>query len=243
MTEGRPNGYYTYALGEVVLVMIGILLALQVDNRNEERKEKIQERKVLQNLYQEIEANLAIIERVSGNKERVLKACSRILEHTGPDGHWNSPMDFDSLLSYALVSGFKFFPETGVMSDFLNSGKVTLLESDSLRHLITSLPHDIILIQDEEDVYRNELHTYFLPFVGKYYPTRNIGHHLDLFNLDYPTGKSLFDSQPELLLHKPEFESMLTTQFLWFTFSLNFYRDLESKYQTILELIDKELGK
>jgi len=32
LSEGKANGYYKYALGELFLVMVGILLALQVDN-------------------------------------------------------------------------------------------------------------------------------------------------------------------------------------------------------------------
>jgi hypothetical protein len=88
----------------------------------------------------------------------------------------------------------------------------------------------------------NELHTYFLPFVGKHYPTRNIATHLDLFKLDYSTGYSKFDSKPEQLLKNPEFESMLNTQYIWFTISLGFYEDLELKYIAILNLIEDELA-
>jgi len=36
--DGKFTQYITYALGEVLLVMIGILLALQVNNWNEQRK-------------------------------------------------------------------------------------------------------------------------------------------------------------------------------------------------------------
>lgn len=242
ISDQISSGYYKYALGEVLLVMVGILLALQVDNWNEERKEKKLEEQILINLHAEVKANVQIIERVIVSKKKVLNACRRILEQTGPDNFWQSSMEFDSLLAWAIVSGFKYFPETGVMSDFINSGKVSLLENDSLRKLITSLPHDILLIQDEESVYRNELHTYFLPFVGKHYPTRIIAPRLHQFQLDYSTGSSRFNAQPEQLLNNMEFESMLNTQYIWFTIALSFYDDLKSKYRIILELIETELA-
>ena len=47
LSEGKIGNYLKYALGEILLVMIGILLALQVNNWNEDRKKKIKE----QNLY------------------------------------------------------------------------------------------------------------------------------------------------------------------------------------------------
>ena len=39
--DNKPLKYMRYAVGEIVLVMIGILLALQVNNWNEVRKSKI----------------------------------------------------------------------------------------------------------------------------------------------------------------------------------------------------------
>jgi hypothetical protein len=39
ISENDSTGYYKYALGELFLVTVGILLALQVDNWNEERKD------------------------------------------------------------------------------------------------------------------------------------------------------------------------------------------------------------
>ena len=50
--------YILYAIGEILLVMIGILLALQVNNWNEERKAKIEEREVLSNLRNALTSDL-----------------------------------------------------------------------------------------------------------------------------------------------------------------------------------------
>jgi len=56
-SEGKTLGpaaptfrYLKYALGEIVLVVIGILLALQINNWNEERKDRIKENKVMARL-------------------------------------------------------------------------------------------------------------------------------------------------------------------------------------------------
>ena len=39
LMENKTRKYFKYAIGEIVLVMIGILLALQINNWNEKRKE------------------------------------------------------------------------------------------------------------------------------------------------------------------------------------------------------------
>jgi len=45
--ENKTGKYFKYAIGEIVLVVIGILIALSINNWNEARKEKIQEIKIL----------------------------------------------------------------------------------------------------------------------------------------------------------------------------------------------------
>ena len=61
--------YLRYAVGEIVLVMIGILLALQVNNRNEDRKEKSERDYVIHELVAEYQVNLVILRRcVEKNK-------------------------------------------------------------------------------------------------------------------------------------------------------------------------------
>ena len=42
--------YFKYAIGEILLVVIGILIALQINNWNEERKNKVVEKQLLENL-------------------------------------------------------------------------------------------------------------------------------------------------------------------------------------------------
>lgn len=61
-TESRqPTGvagrYFLYAIGEVTLVVIGILIALQINNWNEYKKDRVTERKVLQEIYENIALN------------------------------------------------------------------------------------------------------------------------------------------------------------------------------------------
>ena len=53
--------YLLYAIGEIALVVIGILIALQINNWNEWRKDRIQEKTLLQRLSDNLERNIATI--------------------------------------------------------------------------------------------------------------------------------------------------------------------------------------
>jgi hypothetical protein len=54
LIEGKTAHYLKYAIGEIVLVVIGILIALQINNWNEQRKERIQEIRQLKNIQEDI---------------------------------------------------------------------------------------------------------------------------------------------------------------------------------------------
>jgi hypothetical protein len=56
--SGQAKRYILYSVGEILLVMIGILLALQVNNWNEQRKDRLKERVVLSQLKEDYQANL-----------------------------------------------------------------------------------------------------------------------------------------------------------------------------------------
>ena len=55
LSKGKTSKYFKYAIGEIVLVVIGILIALQINNWNEERKLKMNERDVIASLIEDLE--------------------------------------------------------------------------------------------------------------------------------------------------------------------------------------------
>mgnify|MGYP000005817841 CR=1 FL=1 len=59
LSEGKTGKYFKYAVGEIILVVIGILIALQINNWNEQRKARIYEKE----LYSRIIMNLQLDEK------------------------------------------------------------------------------------------------------------------------------------------------------------------------------------
>ncbi|MBO3118022.1 hypothetical protein J4050_14790 [Winogradskyella sp. DF17] len=54
METGKTTKYFKYAIGEIILVVIGILIALGINNWNENRKSKLVEKDVLNNIYENL---------------------------------------------------------------------------------------------------------------------------------------------------------------------------------------------
>lgn len=90
-------------------------------------------------------------------------------------------------------------------------------------------------------MYRFDLHNYFLPYIAKIYPTKNMSSYINVRGLNYDLGPPRIEFDPESLLRDLEFESLVNTQQIWIRISIAKYKGLENKYQKILDLIDYEL--
>lgn len=54
LTENKMSKYFFYAIGEIVLVVIGILIALQINNWNADQKTATEEISILNNLLESL---------------------------------------------------------------------------------------------------------------------------------------------------------------------------------------------
>ena len=80
LSEGKTGKYFKYAIGEIVLVMIGILLALQVSNWNQDRKDSISERKILNNIHRDFIQNKASFDKLKVINYKNLATLDSIVE-------------------------------------------------------------------------------------------------------------------------------------------------------------------
>ncbi|MDH3697645.1 MAG: DUF6090 family protein [Flavobacteriaceae bacterium] len=121
--------YLKYAIGEILLVMIGILLALQVNNWNENQKLKDQELKALKELQADLEQSL---EDIVGDKrifERSMSSNQIILDQM----ERSSPYQDSLNPHFAILFPFSTFSINSTTFDNITRSGVNLISNDSLR--------------------------------------------------------------------------------------------------------------
>ena len=69
--DNKPMKYMRYAIGEIVLVVVGILIALSINNWNEDRKGRINQVKFLNNLRNEIQLDTLVIGELTLDYNRI----------------------------------------------------------------------------------------------------------------------------------------------------------------------------
>ena len=83
--DNRPVQYMRYAVGEIVLVVIGILIALQINNWNENRINNIEEKTILKALLTEISENQLILAKDLKSHANVLRLVKELSDYISPE--------------------------------------------------------------------------------------------------------------------------------------------------------------
>ena len=142
---------------------------------------------------------------------------------------------------YFTVSGWIYVADSGVLNEIINSGKLSIIEDVKIKNLIASLPQQISQIIEEDRLYRDDLHQYFLPFVSKNYKLRNITEYRELYKFSKSDlGKSRFQKSNKKLINDLEFENILTIQSIWIKFSIEMCENLQIKFSKIQNLIESK---
>jgi len=134
----RNANYLKYAIGEIILVVIGILIALQINTWNEGRKNNAKEQQILIQLKDEYNANLLQLEQKITHRKRIIKAANKILEHID----FPSNVNADSLNSQLsiMIGNPTFKP---IQNNLINSGDILLIKNEKLNQLLTSWPSSV----------------------------------------------------------------------------------------------------
>ena len=134
----RTTQYLRYAIGEIILVMIGILLALQVNNWNENRKDKIIEQEYLNRLQLDIgkdHATLLFSKELADERIHQVEILSNAVQH--PDSLFTNTSEI--IESIEKVTWLSYLPLSKIVfNELQTSGNMTLIESKALREKLAT---------------------------------------------------------------------------------------------------------
>ena len=131
MEKNKTGKYFKYAFGEIVLVVIGILIALSINNWNENRKNKLTESEYYCKLLADFELdrqNIAVLYEESEHKIEISKRLLLELNNKNKDKSYLLNNYLQGLRTNAFV------PSKVAMTDIVSSGKLNLLTNDSLKN-------------------------------------------------------------------------------------------------------------
>lgn len=240
LAQNKVTRYVAYAIGEIILVVMGILIALQVNNWNEERKNHTAEQRILIALLQEFESNLEILNQTIVLNETIISGCVSLGEFTGPSLGKIDELELSDLMIRVFKFDARFAPNQGTMDEIVNTGRLSVLSDPELRKAITSWQSELELLKNQENYVaetRDIAHDFFMK-------KGNFRRHLDIIdeNLSEVTH-SKFPENDFKFLENQEFESQLYLLYVTSkNLNLNYYFPLKIKIQAILEQLKEDIN-
>jgi len=222
LPAGRFSKYLLYGIGEIVLVVIGILIALAINNKNELRKTKQFEYQILNDIKSSMEGNFFQLDMcLEANAESVASAdiILKFLEDNLPH-HDSLAVHFSRSLEWCTPS----FQNAGYES--LKTYGINLITNDTIRENLNIYDSGWmeILGQRQEDFFYNTAS----PVLAELFETVVMRGEMKPFDV-------------EQLRNSKKFISILKTSRAYREDQRYWYEEWEESLENLNELIDREL--
>ena len=242
METGKTGKYFKYAIGEILLVMIGILLALQVNTWNEERKDRNREQTILYSLQQDFTTNISNVNNAFNLFSEAYESSIVLLEIVKDKGPID-PEEVEQLLGVIINKTSSLDIITGSLDELLSTGTFNLIKDEELRKQLSYWSFYITDTEDDIVIYRNYLFDFFIPSLTNKSLLRNLEdpeffeNNLGLSKI----SKSNFKLNYNTSLRTIEFENELYNNTLNYKYALNSYKVFGNYLTHTLKLIDANI--
>jgi len=239
LSEGKTGKYLKYAVGEIILVVIGILIALQINNWNEQRKVKNTQEKYLTLLKEEATNNLNSVVNTKKNLINLHLKQNKLLKLINTNTVTEEKLT--KVLFDVILNTHTFRYENSVLSELKNSGNLKNILNAGIREDLISIEPIVNSVRYQE----GQVH-------GAYHESFNyIKRHGSLKTLLQKTESEEsigIDKLPESdksnlnVLYENEFENILIHYTgLTNTLATKQYPNLENHLEKLIDKINKEL--
>lgn len=230
MEKNKVTTYLLYAIGEIVLVVIGILIAVSLNNWNNEKNARAREMVILNNLNEEFSANLKDLETNTLRLDSLTFSLQRMLEvmHQGPQDL--SVPEFEILLEKTFFTPY-WASSSVVLDELKNSGGFSQLSDLKLRDMLFEWELNLSRLSEMKSGY-DEYAVQYIYYLTDHGSVRN----LDAIGGTIEGLQKSSIAQNELsLLRDPKFENRVDNFYFLAKGLLRNYRQTAERMKVIIE--------
>ena len=241
--DNKFSKYFLYAAGEIVLVVIGILIALAINNNNEEHKTRTKELNYLSGIKSDINLNLTELKTYISTRETSVSSAETVLEFFNnkkeviPD-----EFNFNSL---NVQIWYPFKKNDNTYQELINSGNLAIISNDSIKEILINSQLGYKQIFFLETHMQYDFENYIYPI---YFSTTDL--ESDILNYTFQVSNGADGVKTEL--SKEKIDLLLKNQTFKNGFVLSIfnnkkliieYKNMIRMTEKLINLIDSELIK
>ncbi len=139
ISQNNFSKYLLYALGEIILVVIGILIAISLNNANQNKIEQAVLNEKLIKLRQEIYQDSLLFIHIKSFNEQINKNIDQALQKLHPTIAYADYLDFIQLFQKNELRFRVFISKANTYNELVNSGDFSKIKAKQLKEKITVL--------------------------------------------------------------------------------------------------------
>ncbi len=241
--ENNMGKYFKYAIGEILLVVIGILIALQINNWNEDRKQRIKEVHYLENIKTDLNLNIEEIDQYIDKRTEQIASAQWILEHF--EGRPLTDLNRFNRETINIYTWQKFFQSDNTFQELRNSGNLAIISNDSIKDGLLDLDNMYKKLKYEEEHFRYDAEVLLYE---PSYKVLDLNENVKRYTYDLTKGQAGQDIE----LPRKNFEDMLNDMMqkngfvmavYEFTVMNQMLEGMKLKSEEIISLIESEISK
>ncbi len=227
----RNTNYFKYAIGEILLVVIGILIALQVNNWNEDRLNQKAGKQIKQNIHEEFIKNQDLLKESQKLSNGALVSGVTLVSLIGAEKQELATYNLDSLFNSSLMAE-AYLPTSHSLQDIMQSGRLNLLNNAELKNTILSWNAALDLFKEYKEVQTNWQNNQYLPYMLSVISFKQ----MDIYNSKSWSGKSKLPTDYYPIFHDIKFENIVDNQLYLIDYLLQQLDKIENYQLKIIEL-------
>ena len=236
--SGQTRKYILYAIGEIALVVIGILLALQINNWNEFRKERQVEQELLEGLRSEMTYNREHLDYIIRSHQRSLKGNLALMKLFGTAWTHYSDRHLDSIF-VSMMQGSTYDPYYGLLKSAISSGKINFIRNQHLVTLLSQFENQVEDTKEEVSTCNDLVENQIRPLIRRHIPLNS------KLTIEKNPAWGIMPVSPfqpnyEAFYNDQELESAIATYVAWLHLAINEEEELISSIDEMIVLIDEE---
>ena len=227
---------YKYFLSELLIVVVGILIALALNNWRENSLNNNREQFYLKSLKTDFEQSLASLNEIYSQNLNSYNNVKALLDVIG---NGNTNLSNDSLKSFFKKNLFgfnRFVPASGTYKEIISTGSLQILRDDKLRIALSSWDDMILRNRQLEDVMFWQYHLLNIPYLNKHIARADFA---GKYYLPVPERKDKTDYKK--LFTDTEFENILVNRLGALSEANEYIEYMIDQVKQIIELLDKDI--
>ncbi len=244
LTENKFTKYLVYAVGEIILIVIGILIALGINNWNQDRLIRKKEQFYLAGLQHEFEQSKTKLENLMEVNQLNYESSKKIAGFINDENSQPDEKQLSALLYHAFSYEINYNPNNSLLNELISSGGLKDISNTALRMHLTAWESIIQSINRQERGLREQRERVLDLFRTNTNSVRTILDHSEISTREMGLAKSKEEVSNLGILESREFENNLLMFILTGMMTeASHYKPLLEEIDIILQLIEAETDK